>query len=76
VITGNHKPGIRTIDEAIRRRLHLIPFTVTIPLEERDENLPERLKVEWPGILKWMIEGCLKWQEIGLAPPHAVHAAV
>ena len=31
VIAGNHKPGLRSVDEAIRRRFHLIPFTVTIP---------------------------------------------
>jgi putative DNA primase/helicase len=31
VVAGNHKPGLRNVDEAIRRRLHLIPFTVTIP---------------------------------------------
>ena len=31
IIAGNHKPGLRSVDEAIRRRFHLIPFTVTIP---------------------------------------------
>ena len=31
LIAGNHKPGLRSVDEAIRRRMHLIPFTVTIP---------------------------------------------
>src|SRR5437879_4712884 len=35
VLAGNHKPGLRSVDEAIRRRLHLVPFTVTIPLSER-----------------------------------------
>ena len=72
VIAGNHKPQLRNVDEAFRRRLHLIPFTVTIPPEERDETLPERLKAEWPGILQWMIDGCLAWQEGGLAPPERV----
>ena len=72
VIAGNHKPGLRAVDEAIRRRFHLIPFTVTIPTSERDPALPEKLKAEWPGILKWAIDGCLEWQRIGLAPPKAV----
>ena len=58
LIAGNHKPGLRSVDEAIRRRFHLIPFTVTIPPEERDPDLAEKLKAEWPGILRWMIEGC------------------
>ena len=36
LIAGNHKPGLRNIDEAIRRRFHLLPFTVRIPPERRD----------------------------------------
>ena len=72
VIAGNHKPGLRTVDEAIRRRFHLVPFTVTIPPRERDPALKDKLKAEWPGILKWMIEGCLDWQRDGLRPPKAV----
>ena len=44
-----------------------MPFTVTIPAEERDRQLGEKLKAEWPGILQWMIDGCLQWQQIGLA---------
>jgi putative DNA primase/helicase len=56
-ITGNHKPGLRDVDEAMRRRFHLIPFTVTIPEPDRDPPLAEKLKTEWPGILQWMIEG-------------------
>jgi hypothetical protein len=59
LIAGNHKPGLRSVDEAIRRRLYLIPFIVKIPAEERDPELLEKLKWERPGILCWMIEGCL-----------------
>lgn len=72
VIAGNHKPGLRSVDEAIRRRFHLLPFTVTVPHEERDPYLREKLHEEWPGILSWMIEGCREWQRIGLQPPAAV----
>src|SRR5262249_35545018 len=75
VIAGNHKPGLRSVDEAIRRRFHLIPFTVTIPADERDRDLDAKLAAEWPGILAWMIEGCLQWQQIGLAPPSVVTEA-
>ena len=75
VIAGNHKPGLRAVDEAIRRRFHLVPFNVTIPPEERDDTLPEKLKAEWPGILRWMVEGCAAWQREGLNPPKAVRAA-
>jgi putative DNA primase/helicase len=71
-VAGNHKPSLKSVDEAIRRRLHLIPFVVTIPQAERDKALTEKLKVEWPGILAWMIRGCLDWQRVGLRPPAAV----
>jgi putative DNA primase/helicase len=71
-IAGNHKPGIRGVDEAIRRRFHLVPFIVAVPLVERDLELAEKLKAEWQGILAWAIQGCLEWQRIGLSPPDAV----
>jgi len=75
MIAGNHKPGLRSVDEAIRRRFHLVPFTVTIPEQERDKNLGDRLRAEQPGILAWMIAGCVNWQEQGLTPPDAVMRA-
>lgn len=75
VIAGNHKPGLRSVDEAIRRRLHLVPFTVTIPEVERDPKLGEKLRAEFPGILAWAIKGCLEWQRDGLKPPAAVRDA-
>ncbi len=75
LFAGNHKPGLRNVDEAIRVRFHLIPFSVTIPPDERDATLSERLKSEWPGILAWMVNGCADWQERGLAPPETVTAA-
>lgn len=72
VIAGNHKPAIRNVDLAMRRRLHLIPFTVTIPPENRDKGLLEKLLAERDGIMAWALEGCLVWQKIGLAQPQAV----
>ncbi|WP_175478611.1 phage/plasmid primase, P4 family [Bauldia litoralis] len=72
VVAGNHKPIIRTVDEAMRRRLHLIPFTVTIPAEDRDPELQAKLLLEKDGILDWAIEGCLAWQARGLEPPEVV----
>jgi putative DNA primase/helicase len=72
IVAGNRKPSLRTVDEAMRRRLHMVPFSVTIPPEERDLDLAEKLKAEWPKILTWMIMGCREWYEIGLRPPAAV----
>jgi putative DNA primase/helicase len=71
-IAGNHKPTLRNVDEAMRRRLLLVPFTVQIPPDERDSKLAEKLEAEWPAILRWAIDGCLAWQRIGLAPPAIV----
>lgn len=75
VIAGNHKPSIRNIDEAMKRRLHLIPFTVTIPQTRRDGKLTEKLLAERNGILAWAITGCLAWQRMGLQPPACVVSA-
>lgn len=72
IVAGNHKPGLRSVDEAMRRRINLIPFTVTIPPAERDLELDAKLQAEWPGILAWMIDGCVQWQRLGLAPPKSV----
>src|SRR6516164_815653 len=73
MIMGNHKPSVRSVDEAIKRRLNLLPFTVTIPKHERDPDLVEKLKAEWPGILYWMIGGFVEWRKLGgLVPPAAV----
>lgn len=75
MVMGNRRPSLRQVDEAMRRRMHLIPFTVTIPPHERDQELGEKLRKEWPGVLQWAIDGCLAWREQGLAPPEVVVAA-
>jgi putative DNA primase/helicase len=71
-IAGNHKPRLKTIDEAIKRRMLVIPFTVQIPADERDPKLPEKLWGEREAILRWCVDGCLEWQRAGLAPPEVV----
>jgi putative DNA primase/helicase len=71
-VSGNHKPWLTSVDEAIRRRLLLVPFIVQIPLAERDKDLADKLRAEWPAILRWMLDGCLAWQRLGLAPPKIV----
>lgn len=75
IIAGNHKPSIRNVDEAMKRRLHLIPFTVTIPPAKRDGKLTEKLLLERDAIMAWAVEGCKRWQANGLKPPSLVVAA-
>jgi putative DNA primase/helicase len=71
-IAGNHKPRLSSVDEAMRRRLLLAPFTVRIPASERDSGLAEKLWRERTAILRWCLDGCLQWQRDGLAPPACV----
>ena len=71
----NAKPVIRGADNAIWRRIRLVPFTVTIPDEEQDRTLPANLKAEAEGILAWAVQGCLEWQREGLKAPPEVMAA-
>jgi putative DNA primase/helicase len=75
IIAGNHRPGLKTVDEAIRRRFHLVPFDVTIPPEERDPGLKDALLAERDGIMAWAVAGCLAWQRQRLSPPESVLAA-
>ena len=39
LVAGNHKPSFRAVDEAIRRRVQLVPFLQNIPAAERDKDL-------------------------------------
>ncbi|WP_240790045.1 phage/plasmid primase, P4 family [Roseomonas sp. HF4] len=69
-ISGNHKPALRNVDDAARRRFNVVPF-VHRPASP-DPQLSDKLRGEWPGILRWMIDGCLAWQRDGLLRPRAV----
>jgi putative DNA primase/helicase len=72
ILCTNHRPEIRGVDYGIWRRIHLVPFDVTIPPEQRDKELAIKLRAEWPAILRWAVAGCLDWQRNGLQPPAEV----
>ena len=73
---GNHKPEIRGTDKGIWRRVRVVPFDVTIPAEERDPDLINKLKAELPGILAWAVRGFTAWQAAGaLLTPKCVQDA-
>jgi putative DNA primase/helicase len=74
-LAANHKPAIREMNTAMWRRVRLVPFTVTIPPNERDRTLPAKLRAEQRGILAWAVQGCLNWQQHGLGEPEAVQKA-
>jgi putative DNA primase/helicase len=75
LVSGNHKPSFSSVDEGIRRRFRLIPFEVVIPEEKRDVQFEEKLRPEWPAILRWAIEGAVRWHAEGLQPPPVVSTA-
>lgn len=72
-ISGNHKPQVKGDDVGIWRRVRLVPWTVTVTAV--DKELPEKLRAELPGILRWAVIGCADWQQHGLAEPASVAAA-
>lgn len=69
LIYGNHRPMLRVVDDAIRARMHVVPFraTFTDALGNRDPLLPEKLREEAPQILAWLIDGHRQWVEDGFA---------
>src|SRR5215208_2414346 len=74
-LATNHRPEVRGTDHAIWRRIKLVPFEVTIPESEQDKRLAEKLRKELPGILAWIVRGCLEYQRNGLGEPEEVKAA-
>jgi putative DNA primase/helicase len=74
-LVTNHRPIVKGTDEGVWRRPKLVPFTVTIPPDEQDRHLTDKLKAEAPAILSWCVHGCLQWQAEGLGEPETVKAA-
>ncbi len=72
-IVGNHKPALVNVDDAARRRFKIVPF-IHKPAAP-DRQLEEKLLAEWPGILRWMIDGALDWLRNGLVTPQSVAEA-
>jgi putative DNA primase/helicase len=82
MIITNHRPHINADDAAIWDRVYLIPFDqrfVDNPIKHNEKkaekNLKEKLENEAPGILAWLVRGCLAWQREGLNAPEKIKAA-
>ena len=73
MVVANHMPRLRHVDDAMLRRVLVAAFT--FKPEVVNPKLKEELHEEWPAILRWMIEGCLDWQQHGLIRPPSVLAA-
>ena len=71
---ANQRPEIRDDSDGLWRRLHLVPFLQSFGKEKANLDLKDLLLLEGPGILRWLVEGALEWQRLGLAPPQSVLA--
>lgn len=74
-LMGNHQPAVEDGGESVWRRMNLVPFIHTVPAEERDELLPEKLRADAAAVLAWIIQGAVAYFRDGLQPPEAVRAA-
>lgn len=66
---ANKLPFFNKKDEAMLRRVYVIPFNVTIPEDEQDKSLGDRLAEEYPAILNWILEGRRKFIDNGYRLP-------
>ena len=64
---ANDMPRVRATDDAIWRRLIVIPFTCQVQDKNQDKDLVKKLRAEFEGILAWAVRGALRWQKVGLA---------
>jgi putative DNA primase/helicase len=74
ILITNYLPRVAGDDDAIWRRLRLVPFAQSF-LGREDLDLPAKLAQELPGILAWAVGGCLDWQREGLGLAEAVSTA-
>lgn len=74
-IDTNSRPVIRAEDHAVVNRLHPIEFRHSIPRDEMDRSLPQKLIAEAEGVLAWAVEGAVRWYRDGLGKPPEVEAA-
>lgn len=74
-LATNHRPEVRGTDDAIWRRIRMVPFEVTIPEDDRDASLGGRLLEELDGILNWALDGVSGWLADGLGNPDKIRKA-
>ena len=73
LLVGNHAPRLKGRTPAMERRLRVVPFDKEP--ERPDPKLKDKLRAEYPAILRWMLDGCLEWQRRRLGSAEAIEAA-
>lgn len=74
-LSANHRPATVDTTHSFWRRVKMIPFNATFMDGQRDNALLGTLMAEAPGILAWVVRGCLEWQRNGLGSAAAVDRA-
>ena len=74
VLFTNFRPKVDGSDGAVWDRIKLIPFRIDFA-DREDQELGAKLEQEAEGILAWLVEGALEWQEDGLGSCDAVDQA-
>lgn len=75
VVVGNYKPRLRGGDAALARRFVLVPFLAKFEGAKCDPRMDQKLRAEAPAILRWMVDGAVKWHADGLRIPETVTRA-
>ena len=75
VIVCNKRPNLDAYDDALKRRIKLIPFDYVVPPDQRDPKLGDKLKAEASGILNFMLEGAQMHYRGEIREPAAVREA-
>jgi len=57
MFSANRLPSAETDDEAFYRRILLAAFPSTVPRDQRDPSLDDKLQRELPGVLNWALDG-------------------
>lgn len=75
VMVTNHKPVVSGSDDALWRRLAVVPFEQTFSGVKVKPDLKEQFMADPDAVLSWMVEGWIAYREQGLAVPGGVRAA-
>jgi phage/plasmid-associated DNA primase len=64
----NFLPSLKSLDNGTRRRIAVAPFTMALKPDEVIKDFGNKLlREEGPAILRWMIEGAVKFYKAGMA---------
>lgn len=84
-LSTNHKPVIKDTTNSTWDRVRLIPFSVRFVTHDECPDAPVELRAnptlraelieEAPGILAWLVAGCLEWRRSGIGTSRRIKDA-